>query len=91
MEAISSFVEMIKSAVMTFQSLVYDPPVVPANNLPALNVNLRGVNVSLGGNSAGVYRTSSDMGVGVQVDGIRDGMRTPLGKVKQGVDQIRDS
>jgi len=88
---ISSFVEMIKSAAMTFPSSVYDPPAVPANNLPALNINLGGVNVSLGGNSAGVYRTSGDMGVGVQADGIRDGMKTLFGKVKQGVDQIRNS
>jgi len=36
--AISSFVEMIKSAAMTFPSSVYDPPAVPANNLPTLTI-----------------------------------------------------
>jgi vacuolar protein sorting-associated protein 45 len=87
----SSFVEMIKCAAASFPSSVYDPPAVPANNLPALNINLGGVNVSLGGNTTGVYRTSSDMGVGVQADGIRDGMKTLFGKVKQGVDQMRNS
>ena len=87
----SSFVEMIKHAATSFPSSVYDPPAVPANNLPALNINLGGVNVSVGGNTTGVYRTSSDMGVGVQADGIRDGMKTLFGKVKQGVDQIRNS
>ena len=91
MGVISSFVEMNKSAAATFPASVYDPPAVPANNLPALNINLGGVNVSLGGNTTGVYRTSGDMGVGVQADGIRDGMKTLFGKVKQGVDQIRNS
>lgn len=87
----SSFVEMVKCAAASFPFSVYDPPVVSANNLPALNINLGGVNVSLGGNTTGVYRTSGDMGVGVQADGIRDGMKTLFGKVKQGVDQIRNS
>ena len=91
MRAFSSFVEMVKCAAASFSSSVYDPPAVPANNLPALNINLGGVNVSLGGNTTGVYRTSGDMGVGVQADGIRDGVKTLLGKVKQGVDQIRNS
>lgn len=91
MGAISSFVEMIKYAATSFPPSVYDPPAVPANNLPALNINLGGVNVSLGGNTTGVYRTSGDMGVGVQADGIRDGMKTLFGKVKQGVDQMRNS
>jgi vacuolar protein sorting-associated protein 45 len=89
--SVSSFVEMIKYSATFFPSSVYDPPAVPANNLPALNINLGGVNVSLGGNSTGVYRTSGDMGVGVQTDGIKDGMKTLFGKVKQGVDQIRNS
>ena len=91
MGAVSSPVGVIKFAAITFPSSVYDLPVVPANNLPALNINLGGVNISLGGNSAGVYRTSGDMGVGVQADGIRDGMKTLFGKVKQGVDQIGNS
>ena len=88
---VSSFVEMVKRAAAAFPSAVYDPPAVPANNLQALNINLGGVNVSLGGNNTGVYRTSGEMGVGVQADGIRDGMKTLFGKVKQGVDQIRNS
>jgi vacuolar protein sorting-associated protein 45 len=87
----SSFVEMIKRAAASFPPSVCDPPAVPANNLPALNLNLGGVNVSLGGNNTGVYRTSGEMGVGVQADGIRDGMKTLFGRVKQGVDQIRNS
>lgn len=87
----SSFVEMIKHAAASFPASVYDPPAVPANNLPALNINLAGVNVSLGGSNTGVYRTSGEMGVGVQADGIRDGMKSLFGKVRQGVDQIRNS
>lgn len=86
-----SFVEMIKLSADSFPSSVYDPPAVPANNLPALNINLGGMNVSLGGNNTGVYRTSGDMGVGMQADGLKDGMKSLFGKVKQGVDQIRNS
>ena len=91
MGTLHSFDEMIKCAAASFPSSVYDPPAVSASDLPALNINLGGVNVSLGGNTSGVYRTSGDMGVGMQADGIRDGMKTLLGKVKQGVDQIRNS
>ena len=82
-----SFVDMMKSAATSFPSTVYDPPPESANNLPSLNINLGGVNVSLGTNT-GVYRTSGDAGVGVQADGIRDGMKSLFGKVKQGVDRI---
>jgi vacuolar protein sorting-associated protein 45 len=57
--------------------------------MPSLNLNLGGVNVSLGGTGGtGLYRTSGET-VGIQADGIRDGMRNLFGKVKQGVDQIR--
>ena len=71
---------MIKFAVANPPSSVYNPPAVPTNNLPPLNINLRGFNVSLGGNTTGVCRTSGDKGVGA--DGIRDGMKTLFGKVK---------
>jgi vacuolar protein sorting-associated protein 45 len=79
---------MIKSSTTSFPSTVYDPPPESASNLPSLNINLGGVNVSLGGTNTGVYRSSSDAGVGVQADGIRDGVKNLFGKVKQGVDRI---
>lgn len=79
---------MIRTAATSFPSSVYEPPPESATNAPSLNLNLGGVNVSLGGaGGTGVYRTSGE-GVGVQADGIRDGMRNLLGKVKQGVDRI---
>jgi vacuolar protein sorting-associated protein 45 len=79
---------MIRSAAASFPSSVYEPPPESASNAPALNLNLGGVNVSLGGPAGtGVYRTSGDA-VGVQADGIRDGVRNLIGKVKQGVDRI---
>ena len=60
MGAISSFVEMIKCAATSFPFSVYHSLAVPANNLPGLDINLWGANVSLGGNAANVYRTSGD-------------------------------
>ena len=79
---------MINSAAASFPASVYEPPLETASTMPSLNLNLGGVNVSLGGAGTGVYRTSGES-VGVQADGIRDGVRNLLGKVKQGVDQIR--
>jgi vacuolar protein sorting-associated protein 45 len=83
-----SYVEMIRSAAATWPSTVFEPPPESPTNMPSLNLNLGGVNVSLGGRSGtGVYRTSGE-GVSVQADGIRDGVKNLLGKVKQGVDRI---
>lgn len=84
----STYIEMIRSAALNFPPSVYDPPPESASNAPVLNLNLGGVNVSLGGPAGtGVYRTSNE-GVGVQADGIRDGVMNLLGKVKQGVDRM---
>ncbi|KAF4617671.1 hypothetical protein D9613_005878 [Agrocybe pediades] len=84
----TSYVDMLRSAAANFPPSVYDPPPESATNAPILNLNLGGVNVSLGGPAGtGVYRSSSE-GVGVQADGIRDGVMNLLGKVKQGVDRI---
>lgn len=83
-----SYLEMIRAAAEGFPNSVYDPPPESSSNAPSLNLNLGGVNVSLGGpGGSGVYRTSSD-NVGVQAEGIRDGVRSLFGKVKQGVDKI---
>ncbi|KAG6918769.1 hypothetical protein DXG01_011960 [Tephrocybe rancida] len=83
----SSYLEMIRSAATSFASSVYEPPPESASNAPALNLNLGGVNVSLGGpGGSGVFR--SNEGVGVQADGIRDGVLSLFDKVKQGVDRI---
>lgn len=79
---------MIRSASTSFPVSVYEPPPESASNAPALNLNLGGVNVSLGGpGGSGVFRSSGD-GVGVQADGIRDGVLSLIDKVKQGVDRI---
>ena len=68
---------------------MFEPPPESPSNMPSLNLNLGGVNVSLGGrNGTGVYRTSGDGGVSVQADGLRDGVKSLIGKVKQGVDRI---
>lgn len=79
---------MIRSAAATFPPSVYEPPPESASNAPALNLNLGGVNVSLGGpGGTGVFRSSGDT-VGVQADGIRDGVKSLIDKVKQGVDRM---
>lgn len=82
-----SYVEMIRSAATQFPASVYEPPPEAATNMPSLNLNLGGVNVSLGGAGSGVYRTSNE-GVSLQADGIKDGVNRLLGKVRQGVDRI---
>lgn len=83
-----SYLEMVRTAAEAFPNSVYEPPPESSSNAPSLNLNLGGVNVSLGGpGGSGVYRTSSD-NVGVQAEGIRDGVRNLIGKVKQGVDKI---
>jgi len=80
----SSYVELVRAAAASFSAAVYDPPPEAASNAPALNLTLGGVNVSLGGSSTGVYRTSGEA-AGVQADGIRDGVKNLIGKV---VDRI---
>lgn len=80
---------MINSAAANFPPSVYEPPPESASNAPALNLNLGGVNVSLGGpTGSGVYRTSGEGTPSIQADGIRDGLRSLFGKVQQGVDRI---
>lgn len=85
---LASYVEMIRAAAEKFPASVYEPPPESATTAPSLKLNLGGVNVSLGGPAGtGVYRTSSD-NVGVQAEGIKDGVRNLIGRVKQGVDKI---
>jgi len=84
----SSYLEMIRSAATCFPASVYEPPPESASTAPSLNLNLGGVNVSLGGPAGtGMYRTSGEE-FGVRADGVRDGVRSLIGKVKQGVDRI---
>jgi vacuolar protein sorting-associated protein 45 len=79
---------MVKSAATNFPSSVFEPPPESASTAPSLNLNLGGVNVSLGGpGGTGVFRSSND-GISVQADGIRDGVMNLFDKVKQGVDRI---
>ena len=85
---IHSFIEMVRSAATSFPASVYEPPPGSVSSMPALNLNLAGVNVSLGGPAGtGVYR-SSDEGISLQTEGIRDGVKSLFGRVRQGVDRI---
>jgi vacuolar protein sorting-associated protein 45 len=84
----SSYLEMLRGAAKSFPASVYEPPPESASSAPSLSLNLGGVNVSLGGPSTGVYRTSGDGDFSVQADGIRDGVMNLIGKVKQGVDRM---
>lgn len=55
---------------------------------PSLNVQLGNLNLSVGGAAGtGIYRGTGE-GVGLQTDGIRDGVKNLFGKVKQGVESI---
>ncbi|TFY69920.1 hypothetical protein EVJ58_g126 [Rhodofomes roseus] len=81
----SSFVDMIRSAAVNFSASVYEPPPGSSSTMPALNLNLGGVNVSLGGPAGtGVYRTSGE-GVSLQADGIKDGVKNLFGKTTEDV------
>ena len=79
---------MIRDSAASFPASVYDPPPEAPANAPVLNLTLGNVNVSLGGPGAGVFRTDSRNGPSVQADGLRDGVRNLLGKVREGVDRI---
>ncbi|KIJ54233.1 hypothetical protein M422DRAFT_153815 [Sphaerobolus stellatus SS14] len=83
----SSFLEMIASTAAKFSTSIYSPPTENVSNAPGLNLQLGNLNVNLGGSTPGVYR-STEGSASVQTEGIRDGVRNLLGKVKQGVDRI---
>ncbi|KAF9533245.1 Sec1-like protein [Crepidotus variabilis] len=77
----SSYIDMLRSAAVNFPPSVFEPPPESASNAPVLNLNVAGVNLSLGGpGGTGVYRTSND-GVNVQADGLRDGVMNFFDKV----------
>ncbi|KAG8881469.1 vacuolar protein sorting-associated protein 45 [Tulasnella sp. 331] len=60
-----------------------------AGDRPALNLQLGGINVSVGGaGGTGVYRSSNGEGVSVQADGLKDGVRDLWGKMRQGVERF---
>ncbi|KAF7314358.1 Sec1-domain-containing protein [Mycena kentingensis (nom. inval.)] len=71
----SSYVEMVRSAATQFPLTVYDPPPESASNAPALNLNLGGVNLSLGGSTPGVYRTNSENSVEYMAKGFLAGLK----------------
>jgi vacuolar protein sorting-associated protein 45 len=90
----SSYIAMIQAALPNFPSNFTQPPVdVPAPttpggpSTPSLNVQLGSLNLSVGGvGGTGIYRTGE--GVGIQTDGIKDGVKNLFGKVRQGVESI---
>ncbi|KAG8727737.1 vacuolar protein sorting-associated protein 45, partial [Ceratobasidium sp. 428] len=102
----SSFLEMISHAAEGFPPTVYAPPPESAAGTsgPSLNLNLGGLNVSVGGpGGTGVFRAPASSntpvismdtgGQGAVDDGlreVRDGVRNFFGKVKQGVDRMGD-
>ncbi|KAG8721926.1 vacuolar protein sorting-associated protein 45 [Ceratobasidium sp. 394] len=102
----SSFLEMISHAAEAFPPTVYAPPPESAagGSGPSLNLNLGGLNVSVGGpGGTGVFRapaSSSAPAVSIDTGGqgtvddslreVRDGVRNFFGKVRQGVDRMGD-
>jgi vacuolar protein sorting-associated protein 45 len=89
----SSYISMIQAAIANFPSNFTQPPAdvggtSASGSAPTLNVQLGGLNLSVGGAAGtGIYRSAGD-GVGLQADGLRDGMKNLFGKVKQGVESI---
>jgi len=85
-----SFLHQLSSA--HFPTTYSQPPResnVGAAERPALAVQLGGINLSVGGTAGtGVYRTGSNEPVGVQTDGIRDGVKEIFNKVRQGVERL---
>ncbi|QRV86462.1 vacuolar protein sorting-associated protein 45 [Ceratobasidium sp. AG-Ba] len=102
----SSFLEMVSHAAEVFPPTVYAPPPESGAGTsgPSLNLNLGGLNVSVGGSGGtGVFRAPASSnapivsldtgGQGAVDDGlreVRDGVRNFFGKVKQGVDRMGD-
>lgn len=89
-----SFLHQLQSAASTVIGGVTSVPDLPLGAstssapLPSLNVQLGGIQVSVGGpGGTGVYRTSGESAIGVQADGIRDGVMSLFGKVKQNVER----
>ncbi|KAG8691883.1 vacuolar protein sorting-associated protein 45 [Ceratobasidium sp. 423] len=101
----SSFLEMISHAAEAFPPTVYVPsPESTGGAGPSLNLNLGGLNVSVGGGGTGIFRAPPSAagtpivsldtgGPGAVDDGlreVRDGVRNFFDKVKQGVDRMGD-
>jgi vacuolar protein sorting-associated protein 45 len=89
-----SFLNQIRSALPLLPPSVTQPPLpISSSNSPqpGINLNLGGIQVSVGGaGGTGVYRTSGEESrVGIQADGIKDGVRNLFGKVRQGVESVR--
>lgn len=97
---------MISHAAEAFPPTVYAPPPESVTGPgPSLNLNLGGLNVSVGGpGGTGVFRTPTSTtpgpivsvetgGQGAVDEGlreVRDGVRNFIGKFKQGVDRMGD-
>jgi vacuolar protein sorting-associated protein 45 len=83
---------MVRLGATSFPASVYNAPPESVSTAPALNVNLGGVNLSVGGGAGGtgLYRTASEnTGITVQgADNIRDSVKSLFGRVRQGVNQI---
>lgn len=90
----SSYIAMIQASLANFPASFTQPPLetsgtsTPGGTGPSLNVQLGSLNLSVGGVAGtGIYRGSGD-GVGLQADGIRDGVKNLFGKVRQGVENM---
>lgn len=91
----SSYLAMIQATLTNFPSSFTQPPTeVPGvstpggASTPSLNVQLGNLNLSVGGVAGtGIYRTTGE-GVGIQAEGLKDGMKNLFGKVRQGVENI---
>lgn len=85
---------MLQTALTNFPPSFTQPPSeissgsTAGGSGPSLNVQLGNLNLSVGGAAGtGLYRSTGE-GVGLQADGIRDGVKSLFGKVKQGVESI---
>ena len=85
----TSYLAMLQAALPNFAATFTQPPAeIPSSLAPSLNVQLGSINLSVGGASGtGVYRGTGD-GVGIQAEGIRDGVKNLFDKMKQGVESI---
>jgi len=78
----SSFLEMLAASAASFPQSIYTPPTETGPSAAGLNLQVGNLSLNVGGSSgSGLYRTSGE-GPSLQTEGLRDGVKNLMGRVK---------